>query len=183
MSTPSAWLLVAAWASLVACSSAAGQTLVEVRGGLAVGSHTATAAGLDFKPALSVEALVVRRTSSRFSVYGGYDRTAFGCAEGFCLERDLTVVGNHGVLGMEVRAAGPWLRLGVLFGATEVGTEGDPYDRGPGLHGAAGYAVGSGRVSFRPGLSYRWMSAKTASTSDHAVALSLDLGLGIRLGS
>jgi hypothetical protein len=37
-------------------------------------------------------------------------------------------------------------------------------------------------MRFTPGLSYRWLSAKTLSSSEHAVAVALDLGVGIRLG-
>jgi len=162
---------------------AAGQTNLELRGGLAVGSHTGTAAGLDFAPALSFQALVLRQMKPGLSVYGAYVRTAFGCEEGFCLDRDLTVVGNHGALGVEMRRGSPWLRLGLLFGATEVGTEGESPDAGVGIHAGAGFTIGSGRVRFLPGASYRWLSANTPSTSDHAVALALDLGVRIRLGS
>jgi len=162
---------------------AAGQTHAEFRGGLTVGSHTATVAGLDVAPKLSYEVLIMRRMAPRLSVYGGYVRTAFGCEEGFCLDRDLTVTGSHGVLGAEVRAGGAWLRLGVLFGVTEVGREGEPADLGPGIHAGAGFTFGSGRVRFSPGLSYRWLSAKTPSSSDHAVAVTMDFGVGIRLGS
>lgn len=162
---------------------AAGQTHAEIRGGYTVGSHTATAAGLEMVPRLSFEALYFRRVSPRFTAYGGFARTAFGCQEGFCTDRDLTVTGNHGVLGGEARTGGAWLRLGVLLGVTEVGTEGEPADLGPGIHAGAGYTFGSGRLTFLPGLSYRWMSAKTSSSSDHAVAVSMDLGVRVRLGS
>jgi hypothetical protein len=162
--------------------SAAGQTFVEVRGGFTVGSHSGTAAGLDFAPAPSFQALAVRQVTPLLSVYGGYVRTAFGCEEGFCLDRDLTVTGNHGVVGAEARKDWAWLRLGVLLGKTEVGTEGDAPDLGPGIHFGAGASLGSGRLRFLPGLSYRWLSAKTSSSSDHAVAVGVDLGVGIRLG-
>ena len=132
MSRVPAGLIVMALGAGLVHGPAAGQTHAEFRGGLTVGNHTATAAGLDFAPALSYEALVVQRITPRLSVYGGYVRTAFGCEEGFCLDRDLTVTGNHGVLGGEAGIGGAWVRLGVLFGVTEVGTEGEPADPGPG---------------------------------------------------
>jgi len=176
-------LIAMALGAMLVQSPAAGQTHAELRGGFTVGSHTGTAAGLDFAPALSYEALVVRQITPRLSVYGGYVRTAFGCEEGFCLDRDLTVTGNHGVLGAEARQGWAWLRLGLLLGVTEVGTEGESPDLGPGIHAGAGFTLGSGRISFRPGLSYRWLSAKTSSSADHAVAVGVDLGVGIRLGS
>ena len=176
-------LLLVGLGMLLLRGPAAAQTHVEFRGGLAVGSHTGTAAGLDAAPRLSYEALVLRQVRPGFSLYGGYVHTAFGCEEGFCLERDLTVTGNHVALGVELRRGSPWLRLGLLFGATEVGTEGESPDAGVGIHAGAGFTIGSGRVRFLPGVWYRWLKADTPSSADHAVALALDLGVVIRVGS
>ena len=176
-------LLMVGLGVLLVRGPAAGQTNLELGSGIAVGSHTGTAAGLDIAPAPSFQALILRQMKPGLSVYGGYVRTAFGCTEGFCLDRDLTVVGNHVALGVEMRRGSPGLRLGLLFGSTEVGTEGESPDAGPGLHAGGGFTIGSGRVRFLPGVSYRWLSADTPSSSDHAVALSLDLGVRIRLGS
>lgn len=161
--------------------STAGQTHVEGWGGLAVGSYTATAAGLDLAPRLSFQALVSRGITPRLSLYGGYARTAFGCEEGFCLDRSLTVAGNHGVLGVQVGGEGPWLRLGLMMGSVAVGSEGEAADLGAGIHGSAGLTLGSGRVGFLPALSYRWLSANDALGSGHAVALALELGVRYRL--
>ena len=163
--------------------TAAAQTYVELRGGFTAGSHTATAAGFDFAPKLSYEALVIRHITPLLGVYGGYMQTAFGCEEGFCLDRDLTVTGSHGVLGAEARKAWAWLRLGLLLGVTEVGTEGEDPDLGPGFQARAGVTFGWDRITLRPGLSYRRMGANTPSSSDHAVAVGADLGVAIRLGS
>jgi hypothetical protein len=176
-------LAVALVGGLLANGDLAAQVRAELRGGLAVGSHTGTAAGLDIAPSVSFEALIVKPLGERLSVYGGLVRTGFGCEEGFCLERDVTVTGTHGALGVELGREGPWLRLGALFGRTEVGTEGEPSDLGPGVHVGAGLRWGSGRVLFMPGASYRWLSANSPAGSEHAVALALDLGLSVRLGS
>ena len=176
-------VLLAIGLAMLLHGAAAGQTDVELRGGLAVGGHTGTAAGLDFAPSLSYQALVLRQMRPGVRIYGGYVRTAFGCEEGFCLDRDLTVGGNHAALGVEMRRGSPWLRLGLLFGSTEVGTEGESPDAGVGIHAGAGFTIGSGRVRFLPGVSYRWLTANTPSSSDHAVAFALDVGVGIRLGS
>ena len=91
MSTARAGLIAVALGAALAHAPAAGQTHAELRGGLTVGNHTATLAGLDIAPALSFEALLIQQVTPRLSVYGGYLRTAFGCEEGFCLDRDLTV--------------------------------------------------------------------------------------------
>lgn len=175
-------LVALALGALAVHGQAAGQTYAELRGGTTVGSHSGTAAGLENAPSLSFEALVVRQVTPLFSVYGGFARTSYGCKEGFCLDRDLTITGNHGVLGAEAHKAWAWLRLGLLFGKVKVGTEGESPELGPGVHLGAGFVLGSGRVSLRPGVAYRWLSAKTPSSSEHAVALGADLGISVRLG-
>ena len=163
-------------------SSAAAQTQAEFRGGLTVGSHSASAAALDVAPSVSFDLVIRRQVLPSFAVFGGFFRTAFGCEDGFCTDRDLTVVGNHGALGAEWGRGGPWLRAGVLLGVTSVGSEGERSDLGLGFHGTGGLTVGAGRVRFLPGVSYRWWSASTPSASDHAIALALDLGLAFQLG-
>jgi len=175
-------LIVLALGALVVHGQASGQTFAELRGGATVGSHSGTAAGRENEPSPSFEALVLRQVTPLFRIYGGFARTSFGCKEGFCLDRNLTITGNHGVLGAEAHKAGAWLRLGLLVGKVEVGTEGESPDLGPGLHIGAGFALGSARVSLRPGVTYRWLSANTPSASDHAVALGADLGISVRFG-
>lgn len=162
-------------------ASVAAQLQAEVRGGLTVGSHSASAAALDIAPAMSFDVVVKRQMMPSVAIFGGFFRTSFGCEEGFCKDRDILVVGTHGALGAEWSGGVPWIRAGLLFGTTEAGTEGEAPEAGMGFHAAAGLSVGSGRFRFLPGVSYRWLSASTASASDRAVALALDLGFGIRL--
>ena len=163
--------------------SASAQMQAEVRSGLTIGSHSGSAASLEIAPSISFDVVVRRQIMPSFAVFGGYFRTAFGCEEGFCKDADpsITVVGNHGVLGLEWGGGGPWLRTGVMLGTTAAGTRGDPPDIGIGVHAAGGLTVGAGRFRFLPGLSYRWMTAKSASDDDHAVALSLDLGFAFQV--
>lgn len=163
-------------------AAAIGQTHAELRGAYTIGSHTATAAGLEMVPAISFEVLASRQISPLFSVYGGYARTSFGCEEGFCVDLNPKITGNHGVLGAQAHKAWAWARLGVLFGKTEVGSGGEAPDMGPGLHIAVGGLVGTGRFQLLPGVSYRWMAASIPSSSDHAIALGLDVGVRYRLG-
>ena len=169
--------------AILGLSPLSAQTEVELRGGLGIGSHSASAAGLDFAPAPAWEVLVLRRVSDRLALHGGFVRTSFGCEQGFCQDRDVTARGSHGVVGAELRWGGPWVRLGALLGTVEMGDLGEPSDMGPGLHAGAGLTIGGGRVRFLPGLSYRWLSASEPTGSEHAVALALDLGVSIRLSS
>lgn len=155
------------------------QTSVEVRSGLTVGNHTSTAAGLEWAPALSHEIRIARRLRPRVAITAGYIRTAFGCREGFCRGREPTVTGQHAVLGAELSQGWLWGRVGVLYGTTRVGTEGEAPKAGPGLEAGAGFRLRFGRLSVGPGLSWRRMSADTPSSTDHAVALGFDLGVGL----
>ena len=169
-----------------------GQMQVEVRGGLTVGSITGSGAALDVVPAVSLDVVVRRQILQSIAVYGGYVRTSFGCEEGFCLDREpsITVVGNHGVLGVEWDPPGmeqigvqPWVRAGAMFGTTRAGTIGDdPWEPGIGVHVAVGLSVGSGTFRFLPGVSYRWMSATQGDDKGHAVAVAVDLGFAYRIG-
>lgn len=175
----------------LAHAPAAGQMQVEARGGLTVGSHSLSGAALEIVPAVSLDVMVRRQVAGSIAVYGGFIRTSFGCEEGFCVKQEpsITVVGNHGVLGAEwspraVAESGvqPWVRAGVMFGATRAGTLGADPDPGIGIHGAAGLSVGSGSFRFLPGVSYRWMSANQDTDKGHAVAVAVDVGFAYRLG-
>ena len=177
--TSATFLLVAA---VLSPAPSAAQTQAELRSGLTVGSHSGSAAALDIAPAFSFDLVVRRQMWSSLALFGGYYRTAFGCEEGYCQDQDVTVVGNHAAVGAEWGSGGPWVRLGVLFGTTSAGTDGDPANLGVGLLGAAGLMVGSRRVRFMPGISYRWMTANSASDSDRAIALALDVGIAVRVG-
>lgn len=164
--------------TLFAGGGARAQTSVEVRSGLTVGNHTSTAAGLEWAPALSHEIRIARRLRPQVAVSVGYVRTAFGCREGFCRGREPTVSGQHATLGAELSQGWLWGRVGVLYGTTRVGTEGEASKAGPGLEAGAGFRLRFGRLSVGPGLSWRRMSADTPSRADHAVALGFDLGVG-----
>ncbi len=182
LAAPAAAQTLAAGAQTQAAAGA--QMQAELRGGLTVGSHSGSAAALDIAPAMSFDAVIKRqmRIYPSLAVFGGFFRTAFGCEEGFCKGRDIIVVGNHGALGIEWSPGTPWMRYGLLFGTTHAGTEGEAPEAGVGVYAAAGLSIGAGRFRFLPGVSYRWLSASTPSTSDHAVALALDLGFGVQIG-
>jgi len=161
-----------------------GEMQAEVRGGITVGNHTAHHSGLDIAPGLSVDVVIRRQILPAIAVYGGYFRTAFVCEEGYCEDPypNISVVGNHGVLGVEWNARRPWVRGGIMVGSTKAGELGDDPSMGMGFHAAVGLTVGTGQFRFLPGLSYRWMSATQGDDKGHAVALAVDLGFAYRLG-
>lgn len=165
-----------------------GQVGVEIRGGMSIGKHSESAAAMElaFKPSFDV--VLKTQVIPTLSAYGGYYRTAFGCEEGFCTGRDITIVGNHGALGAQwipdlpQLALGPWLRGGLLVGTTRAGTDGASPNIGIGLEISAGLQRDFGRWSALPGVSYRYLTANTASSSAYAVALSAHLGIEIEVG-
>lgn len=179
----------------LAAGSAAAQTGgwlsragVEVRGGMSIGNHSESAAALEIAPRPSFDLVVMTEVMSALSVFGGYYRTTFGCEEGFCTGRDITIVGQHGALGarwtpeLGQSVVGPWVRAGLLVGTTRAGTEGALPDIGIGLDLAAGLERDFGRWSALPGVSYRYLTANTPGGSAYAIALSAHLGIAIELG-
>ena len=155
------------------------QIYAEVRGGTAVGSHTATAAAMELEPGLSVAGLISLQTSGALGLYAGFVRTQFGCTNGFCTDREITFTGNNARLGLSLTRGGPWMQLGLLYGGT--GTDGDNLNGGIGFEAGLGLAFSAGKIRFSPGLIYRRHNASTAIRKDHAVSLSFDLGIGLRL--
>lgn len=155
------------------------QIYAEVRGGTAVGSHTATAAAMELEPGLSVAGMISLQTSGVLSLYAGFVRTQFGCSNGFCTDRDITFAGNDARLGLSLSRGGPWMQVGLLYGGT--GTDGDKLNGGIGVEAGLGLAFSAGKLRFSPGLIYRRHNASTAIRKDHAVSLSLDLGIGFQL--
>lgn len=164
--------------ALIPGRGAEAQTSLEVRSGLAVGNHTSTAAGFEWVPELSYEIRIARQLRRQVAIDAGYVRTAFGCREGFCRGREPTVSGHHGAVGAELSWRSLRGRVGLLYGTTRVGTEGETPRAGPGIEAGAGLRVRFGRLQIGPGVSLRRMSADTPSSTDHALALNFDLGVG-----
>ena len=188
-------LLVATAAFAMVPGVAAGQMTgwldqlrLEVRGGLSIGSHSEAASALDLAPKPSFDLLVRKDVIPTVSVFGGYYRTTFGCLEGFCTDRDITIVANHGAVGAQwvpdlpQLLLGPWLRGGLLVGSTRAGTEGADPNIGFGLGFGVGLQSQMGPMLFRPGMSYRYLTANTAANSAYAIALSFHIGLEFALG-
>lgn len=174
-------VLVAAPLFVLGARPLSGQLHLEVRGGAGVGAHSETQANLDLVPRPTYEALVLWALRPRVSLYGGFVRTSFGCEEGFCLGRDLTVAGHHGVVGVEVSRGMLWARMGGLYGVTRVGSEGEAPGPAPGVEVRLGASLGSGRLRFLPGVSLRRLGA--ADQGGHATALTADIGVRFALGA
>ena len=161
---------------------------VEVRGGMSIGNHSESAAALELVPRPSFDVVLKTEVIPTLAVFGGYYHTTFGCEEGFCTGRDITIAGNHVALGAQWMpdlprlALGPWLRTGLLVGTTRAGAEGDSPDIGLGIDFAVGLERDFGRWSALPGVSYRYLTANTPASSAYAIALSAHLGIAIRLG-
>lgn len=168
-------------AALGPAGAAAQQASAEIRGGPTVGNHTSTAAGLDWAAAFSYELRVRRQVRPRLALTAGYLRTAFRCEEGFCRGSEPTVVGSHAALGAEVSLGGLWARIGGLYGTVRVGTHGEAPRAGIGLEAGAGFRFRLGPLLVGPGVSWRRMPADTPSSADRAVALGIDLGVGLDL--
>lgn len=161
---------------------AAGGLRVEFLGGMTIGSHTASAAALDMAPSVSLgvgASMSVWRPD--FAVFAAYQRAAFGCEEGYCLNRGYTVTGNHGAVGLEWAPRRAWMRAGLLFGVVTAGDAGSNF--GIGVLGAGGFTLDAGKLRLKPGVSYRWMQAATETEPNaKAIALGLEFGLDYLLG-
>lgn len=163
---------------LVATSAQANaQVAVELRAGAAIGNHLPAAAGLETSTRPSLAASVEVSPLSFLSLYGTYVRSAFGCQEGFCEDRDVTVttsgVGAGGRLHLPRL---PWVRAGVVHLATSVAADdgdhtipaGPAFDLGTGLTLRVG-----GVLELLPGITYRAHFAP----EDRTTTLSAELGV------
>ena len=166
----------------VGAAAVEGGLRVEMLGGMTIGSHTESAAGLDMAPSASFgigASMGVWRPD--FAVFAAFQRAAFGCEEGYCVNAGHTVAGNHGAVGVEWAPSRAWMRAGLLLGVVKAGDVGSNF--GIGVLGAGGFTAGTGKLRFKPGVSYRWMQAATEAEPDaKAIALGLEIGLDYLLG-
>ena len=168
------------------CSPVAAQLNVEVRGGLAIGSHSATYAALELVPSLTGDVLASWQFRDALLLFAGATRTSFGCDDGLCHGKVL-ITGLHGIVGAEYRWRMLWGRMGGMFGQLAIGTVLNrgllstprlaTRSWGPGVYGAMGARLSLpflSRAEVVPGFSYRWMSG-----GGRAVCLTGDLGFSI----
>lgn len=147
------------------------QMEVEARGGLAVGSHSTTLAGLEILPRPAGELLLKYHMAVDYTAFAGYAGTSFGCETAFCSERT-TISGNHLVAGIEYHHEWLWGRVGGLLGAVAI--EGTT-NTGMGAYAAGGLRLYTGPIVTLPGISYKYMKAGDA----HAVSFGLNLGIEV----
>lgn len=175
-----ALLATAALAALAAAPASAQRFAVELRAGAAVGNYTATAAGLDIAPAPSFGATVEARLGDAFSGYGGLTRVAFGCNEGFCRNRDMSLVSTGGVAGVRWTPGLVWARAGVAARVLRVSADGrNPTTTDPGVGWDLGAGVELSVAGFqvRPGLTYLRHGADGGGGDGRVAVLALEVGL------
>lgn len=156
-------------------ATAAGQLEIEIRGGMAVGSHSTTLAGLDVLPRPSAE-LVVKKSLGSYSVLAGGSFASFGCENGFCEGPSIVGVRHvSAVAGAEISYGLAWLRGGGGLGFTQIR---ETSEIGPSLFAASGIRVDVWRFVVLPGVSYRWMRSGGKET----LVAGADIGIGYRIG-
>ncbi|HBD97706.1 MAG TPA: hypothetical protein DC060_05855 [Gemmatimonadetes bacterium] len=171
-------------ACLVASTPVAGQRIIgEVRLGTTVGSHTATAAGLELLPGPSLGVLLEVSLNERVGVYAGFVQTSFGCESGFCINRDVVIKGRSAAGGIALRRGWAWTRIGLLFGVVEPESEDSSSAAGFGLDGVVGVQFRVGPVIFTPGAVLRRHDGGGGANSERAASLGIDVGIAFLLRS
>lgn len=171
------------WLALVLAPISVGaeaQTHVEVQGGMTIGSYSNSRAGLEVEPRVSFDVLVRQTLAKWISMYGGYSRMQFGCAEHFCQGRPQVVTGNHGTAGGEVSWRFLWARAGGMMGVAQIQDVREP-KFGFGMQAAFGGRVELFGMHLTQGVSLERMQARHLDGTDWATAISIDLGVGYPL--
>ena len=151
-----------------------GQVEIEARGGMSIGSHSSTFAGLEFLPRPSFD-LIVKKDWRNLSVILSSSYASFGCEHGFCKgARTIGVRQLSGYAGLEARYGFGWLRGGGGAGMTNIL---NTSEIGPALFLASGIRYDFGAISLLPGVSYRWMRA-----GKETITVSADLGISYTIG-
>jgi opacity protein-like surface antigen len=177
--------LATAAAALTAAAPLAAQLSLEVRGGAAVGNASQSLSGLDMAPRPAFGAGFSLPVRGPATAYAAYTRSAFGCEEGFCIDRDVTFV-SHGVsAGVRLEHGQlPYLQAGLLYHAldTRARTGGDSGEAGIGYELGVGYAVPlTPRIAVTPALTYRRHDAVSGGVDGYAALVTGEIGVRFRL--
>jgi hypothetical protein len=165
---------------------AAQRFTVELAAGPAVGNYSETGAGLELEAGPAFTALVEARLQESITGYIGFTRSSFGCVEGFCIDRDVTLTSQGVVLGGRWAPGLPWVRAGVTVQALDVDAVGasESADAGFGWDLGAGLDIRvHGPIRVRPGLTYPHHGASTDLGDGHVAIFAFQLGVAVRLGS
>lgn len=176
---------VALLTALVPAAASAQQLAVELRAGASVGNYTETAAGLELLPAPSFAVVLETGLTGSLSGYAGFTRSTFGCEEGFCADRDVSLTSQGLILGGRWDGGLPWVRAGLAVQSLRLSAEAqaETSDPGVGWDLAAGVTLPVGRrLRLRPGLTYLRHEAATGQGDGHVAVLALEVGLVVGLG-
>lgn len=164
-------------------AAAATQELkVELKAGAAVGNYTETDAGLDLLPRPTFGLLVELWATETLAGYAGITRASFGCEEGFCIDRDVSLTSEGLVVGGRWSPGLPWVRAGVAVQRLDIRATGanDRSDPDLGVELAAGVEVPLWDVFLvRPGLTYLRHNATTTQGDGHVSLLALEIGVAV----
>lgn len=179
--------LLAAGLAALAAPAGAQRLTVQVNAGASVGNYSFTDAGLELVPGPSFGALAALEIIEGVSVYAGYTRSDFGCEDGFCIDRDVSLTSQGPVMGALLSAGPAWARAGLGLQWLEIrstGNETSSSDPGAGFDLGVGveFPVG-GRLLIRPGLAYRRHGASTDGSDEHAAILAAEIGVAMPIGS
>lgn len=162
--------------------AAAQQVIVELLGGAAIGNYTDTDAGLDVVPGPAFGVLLELRPTETLAGYAGFTRSSFGCEEGFCSGRDVSMTSQGIVLGGRWAPGIPWVRAGLAFQGLTLRAEGPDsrFDPGPGFEVAAGVEVPLWRqIRVRPGVTWLRHDASTELGGGHVSLLAFQVGVAM----
>lgn len=176
-------VLVLALAAMAAKPAAAQRYTVELRGGAAIGNYTDTGAGLDVVPGPSFAATAELRFTELVSAYVGINRSAFGCEEGLCIGRDVTLVSQGATAGVRLTRGLFWGRVGAAVQVLRQESDARTVTSDPGIGWdlAAGVEVPVGRgFLVRPGLTWLRHQTPDDDIAAHASVLALEVGVAMR---
>jgi hypothetical protein len=170
--------------ALAPAPTAAQSLAVELRVGGAVGNYSETDAGLEWVPGASFGGTVAVGVAPAVSAYAGFTRSSFGCEEGFCTGRDVTLTSQGVVVGARWQPGIPWARAGFAWQTLDVESDGgdESVDGGPGFELGAGAAIPVAGIQVTPGLLYRRHGTSSEVEEGFAAALLLEVGLRVPLG-
>lgn len=161
---------------------------MEFGGGATIGSHTASAAGLETAVSLSYRADLGYALRPGTQLFAGYHHTAYGCETRYCQGVNPVLSAEHVVVGVEQGLGNrAWASIGLAYGSSK----GAPSplsevpesaaSTNPGGLASLGTTLGGGSFTVRPYISYLYyLSDDATGGSGHGTAITG--GLGFRFG-